>query len=760
MNYPAVTNSAPVKLLQPYDDRVVGVDRDFAATGSFSLYALERMLRDCTLQPQWRLRAKLCAAYYDGKQLSELQRYALSEEQLEERAINLIRPIVNSVLGQETRSRTDVRVETDDDEFADTCEAINYRLKEAERETCAHQAVSDAYGSMVKKGLGWLHVCRNADPLAYPYRFEAVDLDEIWWDWRGQKGSRLDDRCRWLCRMRMIDLDELIAAMPEHRTVLEQTAAGWDDPRFDLANLLGQPEDIELQEQFDAATRFSSLFRRYDWIDSARKMIKVIEVWYRVPAMAIVMVFPGSTRRMLFDPQNPRHRELVSRQLVQLVKGPTSQVRRALYAGPHRLMDSATTRKAFPYIPMFAYRDDDDKSPYGLIDGMIAPQDDYNDRHHRIQWMLKARQLFIDNDALDTEHNTIDEVAEQVMRPDLAVVLDANRKNKDGVVIANTLQMQKEQFELLAMSEMNIQKTAGRYGSNLGEAKVQSGVANQLLIEQGEQSMAEMNDNYTHARRAAFDQLVQLIVDDHKKPDLPVAIGQGKARRVIVLNTWQPKPLYQPNGEPAMQPVVDPQTGQPMAGPDGQPVMQPVMGPAMPTNMVEDAEIRTGLAEVPNTPAYRQQTQMQLKDILTALGNNPQATALLAPAYIESTTLSDRQETADDLRRMAGLPPKGDRKARQAAEQAQMAAAAKQAQLAEATQIAEAKDKEAGAMQKMAQARKVNAEAEALERRLRAGGIEAEVAATQMANGRQLIDAGGEEDEIDAAIKDAAASVA
>jgi hypothetical protein len=162
------------------------------------------------------------------------------------------------------------------------------RLKEAERETYAHQAVSNAYGSMVKKGLGWLHVCRNSDPLAYPYRFEDVSLDEVWWDWRGQVGPRLDDRCRWLARMRMIDLDEVIAGYPQ-REVLERSANGWDDFRMDASGLLGQPDEIQLTDAFDNERRFNTMYRKWDWIDTARKMVKLVEVWYRVPAQAVCL---------------------------------------------------------------------------------------------------------------------------------------------------------------------------------------------------------------------------------------------------------------------------------------------------------------------------------------------------------------------------------------------------------------------------------------------------------------------------------------
>jgi hypothetical protein len=738
MNYQLTTAGvlAPITPLQPlptYDDRPGDESRDFAATGKYSLHALERMLRDCTEQPEWRLRAKVCAGYYDGKQLDEVRRWQLMEEELDERVVNLIRPIINSVLGQEARSRTDVRLEADDDNYQDVVEYFSGRLKEAERETYAHQAVSNGYASMVKKGLGWLHVCRNADPLAYPYRFEDVPADEVWWDWRGQKGTRLDDRCRWLARMRMIDLDEVIAAFPQHRDLLERTAAGWEDPRMDAAAMLGEPEALQLTSAYENERRFNTQYRKWDWLDTARRMIKMIEVWYRVPAIGVCLQL-SPTRRVPYNARDPRHVEAVARGLVKIVKGPTSQVRRALYAGPHRLIDEGTTRKVFPYIPMFAYRDDEDGSPYGLIDGMIAPQDDYNDRRHRIQWMMKARQLWIDSDAVDPQFNSIEEVAEQINRPDLLAILNPNRKNgQTGIRIENTLSMQKEQFLMLDQAELLVQKAAGRYSSQLGDAQVQSGVANSLLIEQGEQAMGEMNDNYVYARRAAFEQLVDLIVEDHKDENLRVSIGQGKAKRVILLNTWAP---------PA-----DPATGEPQEG------AEPV-----PTNMVADASIVTALGETPNTPAYRQQTQTQLKEIITAIAGNAPLLNMVTPLYIESTNLTNRQQVADDMRRATGQPVAGDRKGREQAEQAQQQQLAEAAEVQKRLAVADAEEKEAGAKLKGAQARKTSLEAESLVRQLAAGKPEAEVDGAVASN--EATRAQAARDPVQEALDDAAASVA
>lgn len=683
-----------VKPLPQYDDRPADAGRDFAGAGAFSIYALERMLRDCQEQPLWRMRAALCAAYYDGKQLDDAKRWALRQEDLEERAINLIRPVVNSVLGQEAKSRTDVKIEADDDADAEVAEVVSARLKEAERETCAHMVVSEAYASMVKKGLGWAHIGRSSDPLDYTYRAESVSLDEIWWDWRGQTGTRMD-RCRWLVRQRMVDLDELEATMPEHRAILKRSAAGWADEMDGQAIRLGEPADMRAMEAFDNETRFNLVVPKWQWLDTARKMIRLYEVWYRVPAEAVVLHI-GPNKRVVYDQHNPRHQQLVVSGQVKISRGVTSAVRSALYAGPYRLFDEATPYRNFPYFPFFAFRDDADRSPYGLVDGMIAPQDDYNDRRHRIQWMLKARQVQMDSDALDPAYNNIAEIAENIMRPDLVAITNPNRRNGgEAIRVRNDLTVQREQFDLMSDAKQLIQDTAGRYSSQLGNkpAGVTSGIANSLLIEQGEQAMGEMNDNYVFARRAMFEALVGEILTDLKNERMEVPVGSGKTRRVVVLNEF------------------DPQTGQML-------------------NSVEEADIKTALAETPNTPAYRQQTQQQVATIIQALGNNPQALAVLAPSYIESTSLPNRQQVADDLRRASGLPMPGDKEGQEQAEAMQQQQLAQKQQNEQELAQATVDDKVASAERFRAQARHSNAQAELIEARLQAGGVEAEVGAT------------------------------
>lgn len=622
----AQNNLIPVKDDTP--DSASGFDQ--AGTGAFNLSRLMGLVSDCENQPTWRDRASLAAAYVDGKQFTPEQLAAARAEGLGDvRPTNLIGRVIRSVCGAEAKARTDVKVEADEDETADVADVLNVQLKEAQRETYADMAVSDAYFGQVGPGIGWVEVARNTDPLDYPYRVASVHREEMWWDFKDP--DLVLRGARWLARMRWGDLDELEAMMPQHRVLLRNVSNGWSGFAFD------NTVDERSIQQWQDSNRWNNMTRRTEWFDGQRRRVKLYEVWYKVPAWGVFLTY-SPTRRVLFDQRNQGHIQAVATGRVPVSKQLTRQVRMSLFAGPHRLLDVGTTRRNYPYVPFFAYRDDEDLSPYGMVEGMIGPQDGYNQRRLRINWMLRARQIQIDNDALDTKANTLAEIADKVMRPDLVVVLDAMRKNQNAFKVGADLSLQKEQIDVMQDDKQLIQDVPGVYGSQLGQAAsgVTSGIANSLLIEQGAVAMGDLNDNYRHSRRMVFENLTDLIVEDHLVPGMQVKIGRGSARRVVVLNAF------------------DPETGEII-------------------NNVMDAPKHVGLGEVPTTPAYRMQQQQQIAMIVQALAQaNPQAAAVMAPSFLEATDLPDRMERADDVRRVLGLPTAGDKKA--AAEQQQQQA--------------------------------------------------------------------------------------
>lgn len=650
----------------------------------YSLDALQSLLRDCEDQPNWRDMADLCCLYYDvGGIYAPKQEYEFRKNGLEPRKINLVARVINGVLGQEAKSRRDPKLEPDDDEGADVADVVNVKLKEAQRETMADMAISNGYAGQVKSGIGWVEVSRSSDPREYPYRVQELHRNEIYWDWRAKRIDLRD--ARWLCRPKWEDLDEVVARFPEFEEVLRQAVGNWAS--F-LADEMGMMEERihAYSSSMGAAFAADRAFRiaRSEWVDSGRERIRMYEVWYRVPAHVAVMKV--GQRWIPVDLGNPLHYEAISRGAVKVEKRVTSQVRRAIFAGPFRLVDEGTTRTRFPYIPFFAFRADEDYTPYGLIHGMIAPQDEFNERRMRIQWMLKAQQLIIDNDALDGEYNTIEDITATMMRPDMVAVLDPDRKNQDAIKFRNDFELQREQFELMQDSKQLIQDVPGVYATQLGNAPtgVTSGLAINSLVEQGLVAMGELNDNYSHSRRLVYEALVDLILEDLVEPNMQVRIGSGQSRRTVVLNT---------------------------ADKDGRPL-----------NVVKAAKVNTGLGELPATPAYQMQMSQMLGEMIGRLANTPQA-ALMLPAYVEVTSAfgPGRKQLADDMRRMGGMPMAGDRASAEQWQAQQTEQAKRNAQAQAAMQDAQVQGAHAKTALEAARARL--ADAQAAETLLRADGL-------------------------------------
>jgi hypothetical protein len=637
--------------LPPPDDGVSSV-RDHARSG-FSLAALEALIQDCQGQPDWRPRADIAHAYYDmGKQLTHEQAHKIRMEMgIEPRQTNLIHGVINGVLGQEAKARSDVRVEADDDSFADVSDVLSKAMKEAQRETNSDMAVSNGYAGQCKGGIGWVEVSRSSDPLDYAYRVQEVHRNEIWYDWRARHLGLNDGR--WLVRKRWEDLDETVALMPQFKEILSQAVNGWD--------IVALPDDTASFAYRAYNNERRTTINRDEWCDSTRKRIKLFEVWYRVPAEVVVLHL-GPTRRVMYDETNPLHVAAVSRGRVKISKAVTRQIRKAIFAGPHRLVDVGTTRRSFPYVPFFAFRDDEDRSPYGLIEGMISPQDEYNERRQMINWMLKARQMQMDSDALDTDYNSVKDIAETVNRPDFVAVMNPNRRRDNALTIRNDLTLQKEQIDVMQDAKTLIQEVPRVYSTQLGDtpAGVTSGVAINSLTEAGAIAMGELNDNYRFARKMVHEQMLELIIEDHLQEELRITLGAGQNKRVVVLNSWTP---------------------------EGQPL-----------NRVKDAPIKVGLSDVPMSPAFRVQEQQQVGIMIQALRENPAAVNILAPAYIEGSSLSNRQAIADDLRRATGVPVAGDRQAQQQRDAQQQADLEKAKQMAEEAAMADLEEKRTKAM--------------------------------------------------------------
>jgi hypothetical protein len=575
-----------------------------------------RFCEEIREQPAWRVEADRNADYYDGNQIDAETAAELERKGMGPLIVNMVKPTVDMVLGTEAKSRTDWRVQGDNDQWQDVAEALSAELMTAERESRADRACSDAHAQQVKSGIGWVEVSREQDPFQYGYRAKAVHRREIYWDWASKEPDLWAD-ARYQVRKRWYPIAAVTAFMPQHAELI--SAAGRGLPEHWLQT---QSESVALMNSMEQGSRTS--LQDWEWRNMDRNQVCLYEVWYKRWVRGTVIRKPDG-RAVEFDPQNMMHVAGVARGVFKPEQAVYSKTRVSLWLGPFKLQDVDAGTKRTPYVPFIAYKEDLTGVPYGLIRAMVSSQDEINARRRKLLWLLSAKMLQIDSDALDTKFNDFRDIIGEIARPDAVIVTNPNRRNANGLKLDEHSNLSTQQFQVMEEAKRSLQEAAGVYNAMLGDSKsgATSGIAVNSLIDQGMTTLAELTDNYRYARRLVGEALLELIIDDMKgKGEVEIIIGEGARRKVIILN----------------KPTVDPVTGVEYLA-----------------NDVSKAPVKVALEDVPTTPAYRAQQNLMFAEVLKS--SPPEAQAILFPSYIESSELPNRQQLADDMRKAFGLTP-------------------------------------------------------------------------------------------------------
>lgn len=494
---------------------------------------LDRVLCERDAQPEWRAEADRCHQYYDGRQLEPTVAAALRARGLPELVTNLIQPAVNGVLGMEARTRTDWFVQADDDEFREIAEGLNVRLNEALRVAAANRACSEAYKGQVITGIGWVEVKPNRDPLGAAYRITSIHRDEVFWDMRSSYDL---SNCRWMMRSRWVDVDEVEAVFPSHKDAIRASIGRWTD--FDFDRLDWSPVLTKAYDEFQYSTRNES-----EWINDHRDMVRVYELYYRVWQAGVILRDPGG-RAVEFNEHNPLHVALINSGRVAIERRVIPRLRVCWHVGPHKIKDmpSPHPHNYYPYIPFFGAQEDKTNIPYGLVRGMLSPQDEINFRRIRLTSELNYKRIIMDDDATSMSDN---DLLDAVHRPDGIVRLNSKSVRKENTIfrVETDLGISAQQFSVMQDAKMLIQDVAGIYNAFLGkDSGAQSGIAINSLVEQGATTLADIADNYRWSRRMVGELVMAHEINKLKQQrnvSVVIPAKHGQKAREVVLNQEQ-----------------------------------------------------------------------------------------------------------------------------------------------------------------------------------------------------------------------------
>lgn len=584
-----------------------------------SLTEFTKWLTECEEQPAWRTRADRESDYYDGNQLdSEVMRRA-RERGLPPAIEPLIGPTIDAVLGHEAKNRTDWRVAPEGDKAGDdVAEALNVKLTQAERQSHADSACAEAYKSQITVGLGWVEVNRNQDPREYDYYACAIHRNEIWFDWFAKPNM---SNARYLIRRKWTDRRQAAIMFPQHAELIQQAASGWNG--LDMgAFMTDGSASTDLSGSWLSERGWS--IEEMQWRDINQQRVCLFEVWYREWERATLIKAPDG-RVVEYDQRNQLHVEAVASGMVKLYEAPIGRVRLAWYMGPHRLSDepSPFTHNHFPYVPFWGKREDRTGVPYGLVKGMIYLQDEVNARIARMQWGLAATRTTRTGGAvLDDDDTFRDEVA----RPDADIVLDADAMRQGGVFkVERDFELNRQQYDRLIDAREGIKRTGGIYNAFMGqEGQALSGVAQAGLVEQSNQAIADINDNFKDSRRQVGELLLSMIIQDMGNTPQTVTIdGNGiKDDRIVELNVM----------------AADPDTGIEYYN-----------------NDVQRTQLKVAMSDVPSTPSYRQQQLMAMSEAFKS--SPPEYQKIMMPYMFELMDVPNKRDIIQAIKEMGDGAP-------------------------------------------------------------------------------------------------------
>ena len=591
--------------------------------GGLDIDEFQKYMLEVRNQPLWRYNADIEADYYDGNQLDTGTLAEMEERGIAPLITNLIAPTIDAVLGMEAKGRTDWKVadDSDDDEAEDLADALNIKLHEAERISHVDRAVSDAYAGQIKTGCHFVEVSREFDPFKPKYRVKAVHRREIWWDWQAKEPDLSD--ARYLVRKRWFDKDLVLMMFPKHAQVINNSISGWDDWSFELTE---DTQDTFLARHWGIEQ--NSSIEDQEWLDSELDRVCLHECWYRKWSRGQVLRLPNDTV-IEFDKKNPRHIAAVENGIIKPQPSILNKLRLSWWVGPHKVGDMKTpySHNHFPYVPFFGKREDRTGVPYGLIRPMKSPQDEVNTRKQKMMWLLSAKQVIADEDAVH-DHNI---AASEISRPDAYIKLNKARLNKTATAfqVKTEHELSRQQFEVMVEAKSEIQEAGGVYQQMLGnnsDSGASSGVAIDSLVEQGAITLAKINDNYRYSRMMVGDLLLSLVKDDMGVMPVQITLGRGTEReRVVNLNEMK---------------------------------QNPETGAMYRTNDISRTKAVVVLEDVPNTPTYRAQQQRELTELTKALP--PELQAAIVDMVIEASDLLHRKEIADRIRSVTGQGKKQD----------------------------------------------------------------------------------------------------
>lgn len=496
-----------------------------------SYYCEARELHAWNRQEMWR-----DADYVDSIQLEEDMIRALQARGQAPVAINEVKPAVDWIVGSERRTKTEWKVLGRGPEDAKNAQIKTGVLKYLFDVNNVTMARSRAFAQAVTSGLGWLECGIRPDgDEGEPLFIRFEDWRNVWVDPVSVEPDLSD--ARYVCRAKWVEADTAHAEYPGASELLAREMGTIDDRIRGDGDLFSDDPSPMLGQ----AVRAVSIMSPGLSVAQFREMVRLVEVWYRSPEKVSVVAAGPLAGQMFVPGADPMMDALRSVQALPLREVTRQRVRVAVML-PRTgfvLTDEASRYRhnQFPFVPIYGYRRDRDKMPYGVVRTARDPQDVLNRAISRAIWEMSARRVKYKKNSVESRAK----LAEQAARPDGLIEIKAD-KDMEDVQFEDRASLEFANSHLALANRVveHIRSASGVTGENRGEqTNAQSGVAVQARQMQGSVVTTALFDNLLFAMQR-LGRLTLSLVEQFYTDQRVMRVSGGAADQFIRTNTVAP----------------------------------------------------------------------------------------------------------------------------------------------------------------------------------------------------------------------------
>lgn len=480
-----------------------------------------------------RLEMALDHAFYDNEQWDPTDADELRSRGQMPLVFNEIAPMVDWLIGTERRTRVDWSVlprAEDDVQSADVKEKVLKYVSDINRVPFAR---SRAFSDAVKGGLGWVDDGITDDPTRDIIHSRFEDWRNVLYDSSSYELDLSD--ARYLFRWRWVDEDIAVMMFPDRseqiRKSVEDAGVFTSETEEDTWYI---GENLNRREHSGVVYASGAGVA----VDASRRRIKLIEAQYRMPVTCKI-VSEGPMKGAFFDHRDQAMAHHCAENGYTIIDRVMMRTHIAIFTESDMLAmgPSIYRHNRFSLTPIWCYRRNADRLPYGVVRRVRDLQQDLNKRASKALFMLNTNQVIADDNATEDWNALRDEVD----RPDGLIV----KKRGSELQIRRDTDAATGQVQMMTLDAQSIQKSAGVSNENLGrQTNAVSGEAIKARQLQGSVVTTEPFDNLRYAVQVQGEKQLSLTEQFYTQEKVIRLTGARGALEWVKVN----QPELQPDG--------------------------------------------------------------------------------------------------------------------------------------------------------------------------------------------------------------------